>query len=270
MAEGPKRNKLADYPVLSFGSTALPAKRLEWQWNGWPAFHNNLEPIPIRKQKFQGVHHSISITAPPLCDWWRTPIPRLLNRREGPFYAFPIPAAKRNFECGVWIHGCRFDTQYNQAALVLHAGGMDGEMEHWVKCGAEYESGHEYINCVVAAPWCDVSTIPSPLPLSSHTSPPSSTAVWIQLGLQTTVIGRTLSVRFAVKPSLPADLEPPRMEDLVHLRDFPAFGINDKGEMTEGAKSDQWWLGVMVAGLADEVGAQGSFSGMRFRFVDDE
>ncbi|GAA5889933.1 hypothetical protein JCM6882_004370 [Rhodosporidiobolus microsporus] len=223
-------------------------------WHGWPAASHFFSTS------------SVTITAPPLCDWWRTPLPRFINRREGPFLAFEFDGS-RNFEAGVWISAAKFDVQYNQGALLLHAGSMSDERSHWMKCGAEYESGHEYVNCVVASPWCDVATSPSSVPLSALA--PTSGAVWIQVSLSTTAIGRTLAVRFTLRDQLPADAAVPRAAELTHLRDFPAFGIDDSGKLTEQAEKGPWHLGLMTAGLADEQGAHATFTGFRFRYLEE-
>ena len=88
----------------------------------------------------------LTITAPPLVDWWRNPEPVLVNRKDGPF-KYRLIDGSRPFECDVWLRSGLVGL-YDQACMVLHGGDLGDPKAHWLKTGTETFSGRQWIKSV--------------------------------------------------------------------------------------------------------------------------
>lgn len=103
-------------------------------------------------------------------------------------------------------------------------------------------------SAVVAAPWCDVSTVPSNRELSSEAS-----GDWIYLKLvkELSITGHTILIKWSQQSIVDID-NPPTEDELANLREVQAFGVKEDGERSDDFN---WSIGVMVSGLMNDEGA---------------
>lgn len=115
-------------------------------------------------------------------------------------------------------------------------------------------------SAVVCAPWSDVSAVNAPRPLSS-----TADGAWTYLELtkERSITGHTILIKWAVRPK--PDLTNLPVEDLYNLREVQAFGVDSSGKRTNPKR---WYVGPMVSGLSNEVGARAEFEGFWLRYLD--
>ncbi|OXB38070.1 hypothetical protein J007_02124 [Cryptococcus neoformans] len=204
-------------------------------------------------------HDHLKIQAPKLVDWWRNPEPVKVNRKDGPFAHIAIDGS-RPFQAEVWLRS-GLKGLYDQACLVLHGGELADTSAHWLKTGTETFDERQWINAVVAAPWCDVSTVPSNRELSSEAS-----GDWIYLKLvkELSITGHTILIKWSQQSIVDID-NPPTEDELANLREVQAFGVKENGERSDDFN---WSIGVMVSGLMNGEGAFAEFKGFKFKYLD--
>ncbi|KAN0059807.1 hypothetical protein ACQY0O_008381 [Thecaphora frezii] len=215
---------------------------------------------------------SVQLASHPLQDWWRTPPPTAVDRKEGPVYACriqaPPPILEENegegsqgaWKFGAWVNAS-YATQYDQAGILLFAGNPDedeeGRKQHWIKAGVEMEHGKTFLATVVSTPYSDFATTPSPFPITA------SHSVYFQFTRNRTAIGDTLVIHYALSHN-PQQSDAPDDADLVQLREVPAFNVDPTGQRMN---DDVWWIGVMTCGPKNHQGTEATFRGIRLTYL---